>query len=60
MHWKVDRWNQLHPDEEQRKSYLAQCFRDRTGPYIAATDYMKIVADQIQGWGARHLYHARN
>ncbi|MEL7186101.1 MAG: pyruvate dehydrogenase (acetyl-transferring), homodimeric type [Pseudomonadota bacterium] len=47
---EVDRWNQLHPDEEQRKCYIAQCFGDRTGPYIAATDYMKIVADQIQGW----------
>jgi pyruvate dehydrogenase E1 component len=47
---EVERWNHLHPEEPQRKSYVEQCFGDRSGPYIAATDYMKIVADQIQRW----------
>jgi pyruvate dehydrogenase E1 component len=46
----VDRWNHLHPDAEPRKCYVEQAFADRPGPYIAATDYMKIVADQIQRW----------
>jgi pyruvate dehydrogenase E1 component len=40
----------LHPAEEARKSYIEQCFADRPGPYVAATDYMKIVSDQIQRW----------
>ena len=46
----VERWNQLHPESEPRKSYLATCLADREGPYIAATDYMKIVPDQVQRW----------
>ncbi len=46
----VDRWNQLHPDKEPRKCYIEQTLGDRAGPYIAATDYMKIVPEQIQGW----------
>jgi len=47
---EVERWNKLHPAEEARKCYIEQCFGDRPGPYIAATDYMKIVADQVQRW----------
>jgi pyruvate dehydrogenase E1 component len=47
---EVERWNHLHPEEKPRKSWVQQCFGDRPGPYVAATDYMKIVADQIQGW----------
>jgi pyruvate dehydrogenase E1 component len=47
---EVERWNQLHPEAKPRKSYIEQCFADRPGPYVAATDYMKIVPDQIQRW----------
>jgi len=46
----AERWNQLHPEDDRRKSYLETCLADRHGPYIAATDYMKIVPDQIQRW----------
>jgi pyruvate dehydrogenase E1 component len=46
----VERWNQLHPEATPRNSYLETCLADRKGPYIAATDYMKIVPDQIQRW----------
>ncbi len=47
---EVERWNQLHPEAEPRKCYVEQCLAGRPGPYIAATDYMKIVPDQIQRW----------
>jgi len=47
---EVERWNQLHPDAEPRTCYIQKCLADRPGPYIAATDYMKINADQIQRW----------
>ena len=47
---ETERWNQLHPENEPRNSYLEQCLADRKGPYIAATDYMKIIADQVQRW----------
>jgi pyruvate dehydrogenase E1 component len=46
----TERWNQLHPEAESRKSYLEKCLGNRTGPFVAATDYMKIVPDQIQRW----------
>ncbi len=47
---EVERWNQLHPDEPARKCYVETCLADRPGPYVAATDYMKIVPDQIERW----------
>jgi pyruvate dehydrogenase E1 component len=46
----TERWNQLHPEDEPRKSYLENCLAGRKGPYVAATDYMKIVPDQVQRW----------
>jgi pyruvate dehydrogenase E1 component len=44
----VQRWNLLHPEEKPRVSHVEQCLRERSGPVIAATDYMKIFADQIR------------
>ncbi len=46
----VDRWNRLHPNEPGRKPYLLEALGDLDMPIIAATDYMKIVADQISPW----------
>lgn len=45
-----DRWNLLHPDQPPRKSYLEESFSAGTGPFIAASDYMRIVPDQIRPW----------
>ena len=44
----VTRWNMLHPSDPARLSYVAHCLKDSTGPVVAATDYMKIFADQIR------------
>jgi pyruvate dehydrogenase E1 component len=44
----VTRWNMMHPAEAPRLSYVGTCLKDRKGPVIAATDYMKIFADQIR------------
>jgi pyruvate dehydrogenase E1 component len=46
----TDRWNALHPDEKPRKSYVEQCMKDRKGPVIAATDYVKLNADSIRAF----------
>jgi pyruvate dehydrogenase E1 component len=46
----TERWNQLHPEENPRQSYLESTLAHREGPYVAATDYMKIVPDQVQRW----------
>jgi pyruvate dehydrogenase E1 component len=44
----VERWNLLHPTETPRQSYVEQCLAGRGGPVIAATDYMRLYADQIR------------
>jgi pyruvate dehydrogenase E1 component len=46
----VERWNRLHPDQPQRTPYLLQVLKGSDGPVIAASDYMKVVADQIAPW----------
>jgi pyruvate dehydrogenase E1 component len=43
-----ERWNMLHPETPRRASYVEQCLTDRSGPVIAATDYIKAYADQIR------------
>jgi pyruvate dehydrogenase E1 component len=45
-----ERWNMLHPEAEARVSYVEQCLAGRSGPVIAATDYMRSFADQIRGF----------
>jgi pyruvate dehydrogenase E1 component len=47
---EAERWNRLHPTRPERKPYLAEALEGAEGPIIAATDYMKIVADQIAPW----------
>jgi pyruvate dehydrogenase E1 component len=44
------RWNLLHPDAAPKRSYVEQCLQDHAGPVIAATDYMKVFADQIRAY----------
>ena len=46
----TERWNQLHPESDPRLSFLETSLAHREGPFVAATDYMKIVPDQIQRW----------
>ncbi len=46
----VKRWNMLHPTEPRRKAYLEQVFEKEQGPFIAVSDYMKLVPDQIAPW----------
>lgn len=44
----VSRWNMLHPDQPAKLSQVENCLKNRSGPVIAASDYMKIYADQIR------------
>jgi len=46
----VSRWNARHPDAEKRTSYVEKTLAGKQGPFVAATDYMKIVSDQIRQW----------
>jgi pyruvate dehydrogenase E1 component len=46
----TDRYNLLHPNETPKVPYVKQLFKDRDGPIVAATDYMRTVPDQIREW----------
>jgi pyruvate dehydrogenase E1 component len=47
---ECERINLLHPGAAPRVPYVRQCLGDRAGPFIAASDYMKTVPDQIRQW----------
>lgn len=44
------RWNMLHPDQAPRQSYIEQVLEGHDGPYIAASDYVQALAEQVQPW----------
>ena len=47
---RTKRWNMLHPTAPPKKSYLETVLQDEDGPFIAVSDYMKMVPDQIAPW----------
>jgi len=44
----VERWNLLHPEQEPRVPYVTELLSNQSGPFIAATDYIKSHTDQIR------------
>jgi pyruvate dehydrogenase E1 component len=44
----AERWSLLHPEEAPRDSTVSRELRERRGPVVAATDYVKTHADQIR------------
>jgi pyruvate dehydrogenase E1 component len=48
---EVERWNRLHPQEQgSRRPYLQSALDGAEGPIVAASDYMKVVPDQVAPW----------
>jgi len=47
---QVERYNFLNPEAEPKKAFITQQLEGRDGPVIAATDYMKLYADQVRAW----------
>jgi pyruvate dehydrogenase E1 component len=50
----VTRHNRLHPTKKPEQSFVELCFDGRKGPFIAATDYMTAVPDQVREWVPGH------
>src|SRR5690606_11613928 len=50
---EIERWNLLHPQDEQKQPWVWQCLADTEGPVIASTDHMKLYADQIRPYVRR-------
>ena len=46
----TSRWNRMHPGEETKKSYLEELFAEHEGPFIASSDNVRLVHDQIREW----------
>ncbi|MBZ5647408.1 MAG: pyruvate dehydrogenase (acetyl-transferring), homodimeric type [Acidobacteriia bacterium] len=51
----TERWNRLHPGEPEKRPYILTALEGAKGPIVAATDYMKIVPDQLAPWLAGRL-----
>ena len=47
------RWNLLHPGEKPRLSHVEKSLAPTKGPVIAATDYVRLFADQIRAFVPR-------
>ncbi len=46
----AERWNNLHPTEAPRSCYLWDVLRGAAGPFVAASDYVRLVPEQISRW----------
>jgi len=42
-----ERWNMLHPDQSPRQSYIEKTLAGVQGPFIAASDYVRAVPEQL-------------
>jgi pyruvate dehydrogenase E1 component len=51
----VERWNRLHPTEKPRTPWVTQCLSGTEGVIVAASDYVKAMADGIDRWTPRRL-----
>jgi pyruvate dehydrogenase E1 component len=45
-----ERWNRLHPNETPKQPYLQQVLGGEQGPFIASSDYVRAVSEQISAW----------
>lgn len=50
-----ERWNMLNPESTPKVPYLTQVLSDSEGPFIAATDYMKVYSDQLRPYIPGHF-----
>jgi pyruvate dehydrogenase E1 component len=51
---KTERWNRLHPGEDQKKARVTSILEESSGPIVAVSDYMIMVPDQISRWVPRN------
>lgn len=47
---EIERWNMLHPSQEQKLCYLQKCFKGESSVFVAATDYLKTLPCSIAKW----------
>ncbi len=47
---RLQRWNMLHPTESPKTPYVSKLLEKEHGVFVAVSDNMKIVPDQIAPW----------
>jgi pyruvate dehydrogenase E1 component len=47
---ETERWSRLHPTEPARTAYVTEALGETEGPFVAVTDFMKIVPEQVARW----------
>ena len=47
---RAQRWNMLHPSAPPRRSYLETVLEKEQGAFVAVSDFVKLVPDQIAPW----------
>ncbi len=52
---ETERWNRLHPAETPRRTAIEGVLDGVVGPIVAASDYLKIVPDQLSPWIGKRL-----
>jgi pyruvate dehydrogenase E1 component len=52
----TERWNMLHPNETPRAAFVTQQLAGHPGPVIAASDYIKLFAEQIRPFIDRRFH----
>jgi pyruvate dehydrogenase E1 component len=52
---EVERQNMLHPEREAQLPCVTQTLGQAAGPFVAASDYMKVLPDSIARWLPRPL-----
>lgn len=47
---ETDRWNMLHPEAEQKISYVGEITKGESGVFVAASDYVQLSSDALAKW----------
>ena len=44
---EIERWNRLHPEQQQRQPLVTELLDGGIGPIVAVSDFMRIVPEQV-------------
>ncbi|PHX93684.1 MAG: pyruvate dehydrogenase (acetyl-transferring), homodimeric type [Acidimicrobium sp.] len=44
---EIERWNRLHPEQQQRQPLITELLGGGAGPIVAVSDFMRIVPEQV-------------
>jgi pyruvate dehydrogenase E1 component len=51
----AERRNRLHPSQPEEIPYITEVLSSAEGPFVAVTDFMKVVPDQVARWIPGHF-----